>query len=359
MSTARIFPSLLLLLGACPIIGGDDPPATGDPGTTEVPSTSGEETAPTGIFTSTDAPTTAAHDTGDTMTEPIGTTGDESSTGEPEPPAVCGDDVVSGDEECDGDMFGCITDLCELNPAVFFSGASYFAEELGGGPGGMQGADDICNLHAAQGGLPGVYKAWLSTEKSSPARRFVHSPGRSYLMYAQQQIVAASFEDLVTGNGLYGIDEDAVGNVYDPSFVQAWTATDPDGRRAEFGTTCTDWTVSAVGSVAIGLVGSHDPIDWTNWNTGPDDRQVGGACSDRLPIYCFRQSEVCEEVACVATRAACEDVGKVPDCLPGFCEGDPCTACGAALALCANNNVDCPVTEELCAQIKADETCGC
>src|ERR1041384_401831 len=45
----------------------------------------------------------------------------------------------------------------------------------GGYLGGVPGADAICRQHAADAGLPGKYKAWLSAFDNSVAARFTHS----------------------------------------------------------------------------------------------------------------------------------------------------------------------------------------
>lgn len=337
---------LLFFVAACPLPDDD---TTTEIGTTEASTSttlSASETSstPTEMATSTDPSTSS---TG----EPDLTTGD-ASTGSTVVVPVCGDGQVDGDEECDGG-FDCNAGDCRLDNVVFMSGASFHADELGGGIGGLKGADDACQLLADAGGLPGRYKAWLSTVRSSPARRFV-PVGSRYVLLTQQQVVAHSWDLLLTGEGSFGIDEDAVGNVYeDPAFIRVWTATGPDGRLAG-SDTCNDWTSNAPGLIAVhGLSGSHTAPDWTAWQTRLNPHAT---CNEQLPIYCFKQGEVCGARACVAARAGCEDTGSPKSCLDGVCADDPCGACEAALTLCDANDAPCPITRELCAEM---EDCGC
>lgn len=333
--------SLLLLVTtatACPL-----PPE--DPGgTTSAASTTGDSDSAEATGTTT-SPTT-----GDATTDADVSTTTGSTTGAPV--AFCGDGVVEGDEECDGG-WGCIDDRCRLNLIVFMSGVMLFSDVLGGGPGGMQGADDACQILADQGGLPGRYKAWLSTELSSPARRFVRAPGQSYILLEQQEIVAVSWADLVAGTGAYGIDEDAVGNIYESAFLRVWTATGPDGRRAPVGGTCDNWS-SLVGDAAQGNPKAHAAPAWTLQLDG--ERSPHAACDDLLPIYCFRQGDDCGEVGCTAARAACEDRGQPASCLDGVCDADPCAACEAAIELCGA--APCPVARELCSDLEALGCCA-
>ncbi len=335
----------LLLLAACPLPGDDTSTEIGTTETSASTTFGASETS----STPTEMPT-STHES--TSTSEPDTTTDDTSTGSTVVAPVCGDGQVDDNEECDGG-FGCDADLCLLDNVVFMSGASFEASELGGGVGGLKGADDACQLLADAGGLPGRYKAWLSTVRSSPARRFV-PVGSRYVLLTQQQVVAHSWDLLLMGEGSFGIDEDAVGNIYeDPAFIRVWTATGPDGRLAS-SDTCNDWTSNAAGLVAVhGLSSSHLAPDWTAWQTCLNPH---ANCDEQLPIYCFKQGEVCGDRACVAARAGCEDAGSPKSCLDGVCEDDPCGACEAALTLCEANGVPCPITRELCAEM---EDCGC
>lgn len=348
--------SLLLLAvttTACPL-PPEDPGGTTSTASTTGDSDSAEATGvPTEVFTTDPPSTTTSPTTSDATTDADESTSTGSTTGAPV--VICGDGIVEGDEECDGG-WGCIDSLCRLNLIVFMSGASFPATELGGGVGGMKGADDACQLMADQGGLPGRYKAWLSTELSSPARRFARAPGQSYILIEQQEIVAVSWAALVSGAGAYGIDEDAAGNVYEPAFIRVWTATGPDGRRAPVAGTCGDWT-SAAGDAAHGDAKSHGSPEWTMVEDHVGEmRSPHAQCDDRLPLYCFRQGDDCSEVGCTAARAACEDQGQPASCLDGVCDADPCAACEAAIKLCGT--APCPVARELCGDLEALGCCS-
>lgn len=340
---------LLSFVAACPLPGDD---TSTEIGTTDAPASTTIGASETSS-TPTEMATSTGSDPSTSTGEPDLTTSDgDTSTGSTVVVPVCGDGEVDGNEECDGG-FGCNAGDCLLDNVVFMSGASFAADELGGGVGGLKGADGACQLLADAGGLPGRYKAWLSTVRSSPARRFV-PVGSRYVLLTQQQVVAHSWDMLLAGEGSFGIDEDAVGNVYeDPAFIRVWTATGPDGRLAG-SDTCNDWTSTAASLFAVhGLSSSHLAPDWTAWQTCLNPH---ANCDEQLPIYCFKQGEVCGDRACIAARAGCEDAGSPKSCLDGVCEDDPCGACDAALTLCEANGVPCPITRELCAEM---EDCGC
>lgn len=346
-------------------------PDPGDPGE------GGASTAATTGPVSTSTPVPTSGGAGDTTTS-SGTTGE---------PPLCGDGVIGGDEECDdgaanaddaactsecrvafcgdgkvwtvggteecddgdGDAPGpCVKALCVRPMLAFRSAGLFTAPTLGGGVGGLAGADEACQLEAEAGGYPGRYKAWLSTTLSSPRRRFVGRAGVGYALLHQPRTVAFSLDGLFAGEGLFGIDEDAQGQVYSDPLGTAWTATGPDGLRAVDEGTCSDWTI-ADGFVVHGRVIAQSAPDWTAWQ--PEDFP-SASCSERLPIYCFRQGEDCVDRALVAGRAACEDVGLAPDCFEDSIDfSGPQGGCEDMLTACDFAGAPCPVARELCAEI--------
>lgn len=282
-------------------------------------------------------------------------------TGEPETSGTggayvpsCGNGVLDPGEECD-EPHTCTQDNCRRPMLVFTTGSQVFSpQELGGGVGGLAGADAACQAMADAADYPGRYKAWLSTSLSSPRRRFAEQPGASYQLLHQSRTVAWSYDALFAGddevNGNFGIDEDAFGNVNDDPNAQVWTATGPDGRVVGSGT-CADWT-GPIGLVVRGKMASKLAPDWTalDWPT-PEV-----SCREqRLPIYCFRQGEDCERKVKTAGRAACEDAGLDPSCFEFTIEeSGPIAACLGMETMCSDGNLLCPVSRELCAEVFAE-----
>jgi hypothetical protein len=130
--------------------------------------------------------------------------------------------------------------------------------------GGLEGADQKCQDAADAAGLPGVYKAWLSTTAVSPIETFVHS------LVPYRQIddveIAADWPDLLSGTLNNGIFVSEVGGppgagVHDcvPDTARpVWTNTDNNGKK--YDKDCDGWTGS--GTAYSGQAGAI-ASDWT------------------------------------------------------------------------------------------------
>jgi hypothetical protein len=137
---------------------------------------------------------------------------------------------------------------------------------------GPLGADELCAAEAKVAGLPGTFRAWLSTagEEASarlgamgPYRRVDGAttfPGKAPV---GSPLVALSVT--ASGKTLVAADDGAV-----------WTGTD-DNRR------CADFATASAG--AFGAIGSALSVDAT-WTS--DGRAVR-SCDARARLYCFER----------------------------------------------------------------------
>jgi cysteine-rich repeat protein len=194
--------------------------------------------------------------------------------------ASCGDGVVyEGVEECDDGNDvpddGC-SDLCIRDRLVFVTDDPL-------APGGFKslfGADNVCRKTAMDYGYANFesFKAWLSDDEASPADRFFHSEGRYVLVTGEA--VAESWEDLVDGELLTGIDRSLSGEEISESAV--WTATQTNGEGWGDGQTCESWSSTDPQDTARwGISGYADGL----WTDGGD----GATCVGGGHLYCFEQ----------------------------------------------------------------------
>jgi hypothetical protein len=148
--------------------------------------------------------------------------------------------------------------------------------------GGLEGGDFICNVRAADAGLPGTYMAWLSNTTSSPASRFRTKSTGPYLR-TDDLPVAWNWAALTSGVLLVDIDRDETGT-YVSKNREAWTNTDVDGTPVNTDPllVCNDWRSGSNG--LSGRVGDTDAVDddWTNSHADP--------CNSPWRLYCFQQS---------------------------------------------------------------------
>jgi hypothetical protein len=143
--------------------------------------------------------------------------------------------------------------------------------------GGVAGADQMCQNLASTAGLPGNYKAWLSSSSSSPATTFTR-PSSPYIL-VNGTIIANGWSDLTDGSLRAPINWDERGNEVGYEFGhRIWTSTRTDGT-ANLENTCGDWTSDA-GNGDVGLL-----VTFRAWTD--DDRIT--QCSARIEHYCFQQ----------------------------------------------------------------------
>ena len=207
-----------------------------------------------------------------------GSSGDTSDTDATTgPAAVCGDGVVSGDEECDdpGDTacFKCIRDRL-----VFVTSG-----DVRGDWWGMTKQSIYwCNHFAAEAGLltdsQPRFKPWISTSEVSAAESLHHSRGRYVL--TNGLVFAESWDDLVAGKILNPLNVDEHSQTHN---ALAWTGTAPDGS-AVAGSNCIDWTSESVNQP--GYIGHSSAVDGA-WTFVDDPEFNPDSCISENSLYCF------------------------------------------------------------------------
>lgn len=135
-----------------------------------------------------------------------------------------------------------------------------------GNLGGTEGANAICQTLAEAAGLPGNYKAWLSTSNpgDNPAQSFTQSTLPYVTPDSNLTEVAANWSSLISGNLINPIEFYANGgHSYFPSFT--WTNTQTNGQPTSTTnlpyTDCTDWN-ALDGNGEYGVLGSQN-YEWT------------------------------------------------------------------------------------------------
>ena len=144
------------------------------------------------------------------------------------------------------------------------------------------GADRRCHELAANAGLPGFYRAWLTGEQSPdlnpPAFRFVHSFGPYVLV--DGTVVADNFQDLIDGALLSPINPNELGVA---TSVEVWTNVATDGTRVEStnANTCDDFRDGTAAFSGVFGTSTATGSSWTN--AGLD------TCDQPKALYCFGQ----------------------------------------------------------------------
>lgn len=174
--------------------------------------------------------------------------------------------------------------------AVFATSATYAGDALGG----LDGADAICAQHAADAGLRGRFKAWLSDADTSAASRLSHARVPYRLVGAGP--IARNWDDLTDGKLRAAIDHDETGAALPPATdiftgLAVWTATHADGSNFPFTPggdptsnpqlDCEGWTGHTLG---VGLLGIFDRTD-QGWTAS----FAGIGCTEKARLYCLEQ----------------------------------------------------------------------
>lgn len=175
---------------------------------------------------------------------------------------------------------------------LIFNGVNFGGIPVPGNNGGLAGGDAVCNARAAEAGLTGTFKAWLSSSTESVADRFT----RSTMPYVNVNgdLIANNFESLIIdsdgdGDVLFRpIDVDENGTKVFPGLTtQVWTNTQMDGTQTntDLALTCNDWTtsISAAGSRRQGRVGRIGVVT-SSWTTTTFDD-----CDSVGRLICFEQ----------------------------------------------------------------------
>ena len=131
--------------------------------------------------------------------------------------------VAAQDSDCQTPEAGIARpSACQETVLVFVTKAAYQ-----GNFGGLADADARCQAAARRAGLPGVFRAWLSTSAQPAGARVVHKDV-PYVMPAGIR-VADNYHDLTDGQLAHPIDRTEYGEAV-PSPFLARTATAPDGQ---------------------------------------------------------------------------------------------------------------------------------
>jgi hypothetical protein len=153
---------------------------------------------------------------------------------------------------------------------VFLTSSAY-----NGNLGGLSGADQACQTEATNAGLPGTFKAWLSTSSSPASTRLANYGGAFRLPGASGALVANGFSDLLTNGPKAPIDIHADGS--GPTTAMVWTGTTSNGSFA--GLDCSSWSTT--------LSGGED--GQSNFTTGLWTNLGDASCNTPAHLYCIQQ----------------------------------------------------------------------
>ena len=165
--------------------------------------------------------------------------------------------------------------LCN-DKTVFVTSQAY-----SGNLGGIRGAHDICNSHAAAAGLQGEFKAWLTTIGNFPVRDFYKSSGAYILV--DGTVIAYNFYDLIDESLLKAINIDEIGDHV--SSARVWTNTNAEGEPDSTSSAnhCRFWSsASAAYDADYGLTVSITKV-WTDYFDST------ATCNEANRLYCFEQ----------------------------------------------------------------------
>lgn len=163
---------------------------------------------------------------------------------------------------------------------VFITAQSYSGNLKGTYPDGLTGADAKCQINAQSAGLPGTYKAWLSTSSVDAKNRIPSD--KMFILPGSGAIVANDLNDLISGDIDVAINRDQFGNIQSGDGV--FTGTDEYGMRIP-NKNCSNWT-----SVSSSLFSARGYSSDTNY--GWTKHTFGGTvgCTENMPgnLYCFQ-----------------------------------------------------------------------
>ena len=144
--------------------------------------------------------------------------------------------------------------------------------------GGIAGADAKCQASADAAMLAGEFRAWISTDTSSPQANFLQSAGPYVRIDGIQ--VANSWISLTSGGLDAPLELDEWGQVVpNGDCGNVWTKTRRDGTPFVEYSDCSDFT-NTEGST---LVGRTDAINSTWTESCPRN------CNELLHLYCVEQ----------------------------------------------------------------------
>lgn len=160
---------------------------------------------------------------------------------------------------------------------VFLTSTTYT-----GNLGGVAGADQKCQDQAANAGLKGTWRAWVSVARSSVNSRFTRTSG-NYIKL-DGSVIAHGWADLTDGQ----LDANGINITEQGKTVVAqtsvWTSTSVTGETVAYtdGTSnCSAFT--SIDNGAISLIG-FSATGTSAWTSAYPD-----ICAKSFPLYCFEQ----------------------------------------------------------------------
>jgi hypothetical protein len=183
-----------------------------------------------------------------------------------------------GDNTCTTNcaMDASVGDAPFLKRRVFVTAATFPGDlkTAGGGSGGLDGADKLCNMAAAGAQLTGTFTAWLATANLDATAR-ITVDGQWAL--ADGTIAFPNRAALATGPSTsLAFDEKGMPVV---AITRVWTGTLASGAHGSLN--CADWTNAT--SMNSGVAGdvSSKTSSWTSANAA--------TCDQMSHLYCFEQ----------------------------------------------------------------------
>ncbi len=143
--------------------------------------------------------------------------------------------------------------------------------------GGLASADAKCNEAAQAAGLPGTYKAWLSSSTVSATSRLAHS--QTPYIRPDGVVVAYSWDDLIDGQLLNPIAITETG-AYLARYV--WTASTIAGVFSDYD--CKGWTSALAADYGSAGLSYFSTNYWTGYSKI--------SCSWGIQLYCVQQDSV-------------------------------------------------------------------
>jgi hypothetical protein len=230
----------------------------------------------------------------------------------------CGGDQTCEGARCVSAAVSCVVGGCsspqgnggggaEGGPKrVFVTSETFTGASLGG----LSGADAQCNALAAAAGLPGNYRAWLSTQAEAPETRFSRT-GPWHLLEADGalgELVASDWDELSGGLLRHAIDRTEVGALAPPTplapsggpAIAVHSATFSNGEfegkynanPSDPGLDCDDWTGDPPNALRTFGDATSTNADWTidaGWIAGAATAPPASACTLFARLYCFEQ----------------------------------------------------------------------
>ncbi len=198
---------------------------------------------------------------------------------------VCGDSMLYPEmEECDDgnldDADGCNTNCEQALRLIFLSSKAYPADFMPpiGQLTGLELADAHCQELADAADLPGVYMAWLSSDKSSPSNRFglEHTYAARYER-VDGKLLGDSWIDLRVGKIDNPISVFEGGTKTSGGFV--WSNT-MNGGSSVGSQNCKEWTTTSSDSVGWSGDASATSSSWS--------QSKPRKCNALQRIYCVQ-----------------------------------------------------------------------